>query len=204
MTARMLSRGGKASGKNRYYVNVINEEDNKKLGFHLDQVPFEVIQNPIDISAQENRNEASTNDNTEEACVVFIPISRHDLPQVIEAKQRELQNWDDFDVYQEVPDMGQPTLSTRWVICEKDMTDGKKQMKARLVVRGFEEQEKVPSDSPTAGKSSLRTAVAIAASERWTLESIDIKPAFLQGTNIDREIFLLPPDGRDMMAHCGS
>ena len=46
----------------------------------------------------------------------------------------------------EVPDMGQPTISTRWVICEKDMTDGKKQMKARLVVRGFEEQEKVPSD----------------------------------------------------------
>ena len=200
VTARILSRGGKASGKNRYYVNVINEEDHKKLGVHLDQVPFEVIQNPIGISTQENRNErneeneASTNDNTEEACVVFIPISRHDLPEVIEAKQRELQNWDDFDVYQEVPDMGQPTISTRWVICEKDMTDGKKQMKARLVVRGFEEQEKVPSDSPTAGKSSLRTVVAIAASERWTLESIDIKAAFLQGTSIDREIFLLPPD----------
>ena len=39
---------------------------------------------------------------------------------------------------------------------EKDMPDGQKCVKARLVIRGFEEEDKGPVDSPTASKCSMR------------------------------------------------
>ena len=33
----------------------------------------------------------------------------------------------------------------------------------------------------------------VIAQEKWKLNSIDIKTAFLQGENIDRELYVLPP-----------
>ena len=35
--------------------------------------------------------------------------------------------------------------------------------------------------------------MAITAQKKWKLNSIDIKTAFLQGDEIDREIYVLPP-----------
>lgn len=35
--------------------------------------------------------------------------------------------------------------------------------------------------------------MAITAQKKWKLNSIDIKTAFLQGEEIDREIYVLPP-----------
>ena len=75
----------------------------------------------------------------------------------------------------------------------KKITENEETVKARLVVRGFEEEDKIQSDSPTAAKSTLRLAMAIAASKGWSSETIDIKAAFLQGKQIEREIFVMPP-----------
>ena len=79
---------------------------------------------------------------------------------------------------------GQPTLTTRWVITKKD---GK--AKARLVVRGFEEDFIMPRDSPTVGKGAIRTVLAIAASTKWVIKTT----VFLQGKELDREVYLRPP-----------
>ena len=175
----------------------MNESDNRKLGIHLDHVQFERVpvsdcqlEDDASIPHDEERTDFT---NGEEVCVVSIPLDRHDEPYVKDAKQKELQNWSDFDVYTEVQDDGQPTLTTRWVICEKNAPEGKTNVKARLVVRGFEEESSIPSDSPTAAKSTLRSVIAIAASKGWSCESIDIKAAFLQGKGIDRDIYLVPP-----------
>ena len=187
--ARVISKGGKATGKNKYYVNVQNDKDSQKLGVHLDKVEFEIV--PDTSRVEEDGNNCE--DNSEESNVVFVPMNHHGQPEVVKAKQQELQNWSNFEVYTEVPDRGQRTLSTRWVVTEKSLPDGHKGVKARLVVRGFEEEEKVQSDSPTAAKSTLRMVMAIAASEEWKCESIDIKAAFLQGKKIEREVYLTPP-----------
>ena len=184
--AEVLGRGGKATGKNKFYVNVLNDQDKQKVGIHLDQLDFAVIDGE-DSETEEN------NTNSEEANVVFIPANHHGNPEVIKAKEKELANWSDFEVYKEVHDHGQQTLSTRWVVTEKTLPNGEKGVKARLVVRGFEEDQQVPSDSPTASKSTLRLVLAIAASEQWKCESIHIKAAFLQGRKIDREVYLIPP-----------
>ena len=178
-TAIVKGRGGKATGKNKYYMNVVNEEDNQMKGIHLDRTEYEI--------------EDSSEEQSEQVNVIFIPIKHHDKPEVIKAKEQELENWRHFNVFKEVPDKGQKTISTRWVVSEKTLSDGVKGVKARLVVRGFEEDERVQSDSPTASKSSLRIAMAIISSEGWKCESIDIKAAFLQGNKIDRDIFIKPP-----------
>ena len=73
---------------------------------------------------------------------------------MIQAKQVELQNWKDMEVYEEIKDQGQKVISTRRVITEK-ICEGQKGAKARLVARGFEDEDQVPSDSPTAAKSTL-------------------------------------------------
>ena len=67
------------------------------------------------------------------------------------AKLAELQKLQQFNTYEEVKDCGQQTLSTRWVI-----TDKEGQTKARLVVRGFEEEFMMPRDSPTVWKGTMR------------------------------------------------
>ena len=67
------------------------------------------------------------------------------------AKQLELENWKQFGVYDEIPYSGQKLMSTRSVITEKE-TEGVGNVKARLVVRGFEEECDVKSDSPTVHK----------------------------------------------------
>ena len=58
-------------------------------------------------------------------------------PLFNQAKENELQSWRQFGAFESVKDQGQAKLSTRWVCTEK--ADGR--LKARLVVRGFEDPD---------------------------------------------------------------
>ena len=104
------------------------------------------------------------------------------------AKESELQKLKQFDTYEEVKDSGRCTLSTRWVINNKDRAT-----KARLVVRGFEEEYLMQKDSPTVGKGALRIFLAIASSQNWTIKTTDTMSAFLQGKKLKRDVYLKPP-----------
>ena len=84
-----------------------------------------------------------------------------------------------MEVYEEIKDQGQKVISTRWVITEK-ICEGQKGAKAHLVAHGFEDEDQVPSDSPTAAKSTLRTVLAITANEGWIIETIDIRQPFFK------------------------
>ena len=130
---------------------------------------------------------------SQEANVVVIPVSRHHDQDVVEAKAKELQNWKDMEVVDVVDDRGQKQISTRWVISEKQYPDGSRRPKARLVVRGFEEQEDLQKDAPTASKTSLRIAFGLAIDNSWEIETIDIRAAFLQSQRIEREVYVTPP-----------
>ena len=130
---------------------------------------------------------------------VMLVTKANELSQeVIDAKQKEIQNMKDNDVYEEVPYTGQRTVSSRWVLTEK-FKDGEKKVKARLVARGFEEADiELIVESPTCTKESVRLVMVTAASKLWKLQAIDITAAFLQGDEIDRQVYLrLPNDVRD-------
>ena len=62
-----------------------------------------------------------------------------------------------------------------------------------LCARGFQELQDFRTDSPTCSRESVRIAFAIIASNGWTINSIDVKTAFLQGKSIERTVFIHPP-----------
>jgi transposase InsO family protein len=120
--------------------------------------------------------------------MVTLPKSMHNSDECMAAKQTELQKLSTFDVYKEVQELGQPTISTRWVLWMKG-----KEVRARLVARGFEEDVTSCVDSPTVGKSTVRIVLTVAASMKWTVKTTDIKSAFLQGMPLQRDVYLIPP-----------
>ena len=80
-------------------------------------------------------------------------------------------------------------ISSCWALTEK--TEGT--FKARLVVRGFEEEVYPQSDSPTANRDSFKIFLALAANEDLEIKSMDVKSAFLQGTPLKRKVYMEPP-----------
>ncbi|CAC5411358.1 unnamed protein product [Mytilus coruscus] len=137
--AKVVSKGGKSTGKNWAYLNLQDENEDAQVG----------------IDFAKDVQEWRTAQDVDEVNAVVVPQSRHNENQVKHAKQLEMDNWKSFNVYDEIPYSGQKLMSTRWVITEKEM-NGKRKVKARLVVRGFEEENEVTSDSPTIHKESLR------------------------------------------------
>ena len=114
--------------------------------------------------------------------------------EVLSAKHAELQNLKDHSVFEEVPFVSQSLVHVRWVLTEK-WKNGTKHTKARLVAKGFQDKgdENLRKDSPTCLRDSLHILLMIAANNNWLIRSLDVKCAFLQGKEIQREVFLKPP-----------
>jgi hypothetical protein len=112
---------------------------------------------------------------------------------VASAMSVELNNLIENGVYEEINDDGQDYIDSKWDFTEK--SDGASTwIKARLVAKGFQENtDEIRKDSPTCSKTNLRTVLAIAATNKWKVQSIDIKSAFLQGRLIEREVIVKPP-----------
>lgn len=110
------------------------------------------------------------------------------------AKQQEIENWQSNGVFDEVKDLGQKCVSTRWVCTLKETTNGVVP-KAQLVARGFEEvnTQELQKDSPTCASESLRLVLAVICQNKWKVNSVDIKSAFLDGMELSRDIYLCPP-----------
>ena len=166
----IISRAGKASGKYKNWYNVRNE-NNDERSIDLERHDWQKIP-----ETEINITETSSNKSL-------------DSSEINIAKENELEKLAQFETNEEVADCGQKVLSTRWVITNKD---GK--TKARLVVRGFEERDlEIPRDSPTVGKGTMRLFISIAALENWAVKTTDIKSAFLQGKELERDIYIRPP-----------
>ena len=111
------------------------------------------------------------------------------------AMEKEIQQWQKFDVYEEVDRRSFPNqevLSCRWVINQKEKPEGL-HTKARLVIKGFQESNPQVADSPTAGKCVTRTFIMLANMFEYKLLCIDVRAAFLQSKPLDRLILVKPP-----------
>ena len=71
-------------------------------------------------------------------------------------------------------------------------------LKARLCVRGDQERdnENIRTDSPTVHKTSTKLFYLIAAQNKWKIKTADAKAAFLQGSDLDRDVYIKPPKER--------
>ena len=69
--------------------------------------------------------------------------------------------------------------------------------KARLVARGFVQQEGIDYDdafAPVARMESVRVLLALAAQEGWGVHHMDVKSAFLNG-DLKEEVYVRQPPG---------
>ena len=74
---------------------------------------------------------------------VEIPTKEQNTPEVKEAKHKEIENLMRYDVFEEVDDCGQEWIGSRWMITQKEKSDGQKsQIKGHLVAKEFQEEEK--------------------------------------------------------------
>ena len=181
---KILSRSGKVGkkGHNRYAQS------------------WNVLTPSGDIQSLDLKNDVSS---WQFICKDTIPSSDQELlsnevyqaeisTEIEEAKSRELNGWKEREVYDEVNDEGQSCIDVRWVVTPK-LIDGKLSTKARLVAKGFQEVQDFRTDSPTCARESLRLMTCIVASYKWQIKSIDVKQAFLQGRNLERNVLLRPP-----------
>ena len=171
---RVMSIQPRRTGVNKDWVNMIIEGENSARGVNWNKVTkWEIIPFP--------------------ETTLYLCSIMESSQDVVNAKEKELQNMIDHDVFEEVENIGQKTISSKWVLTEK-FKGGKKLIKARLVARGFEEDStKLRTDSPTCNKRSFRMLMTMAVSYGWKIHSLDISAAFLQGDPLKREVFLKMP-----------
>ena len=139
------------SKKNKNIFN-LEKPDESKYHLHLEdyEVQKRVSEDPDSVMYIE--------DNHQSAGVFTVQISkeRFEDPDIMEAMSAEMKSWKNYGVYREVPDSGQKTLSTRWVVTKKPTG-----YKARLVICGFEECLTEHVDSPTGDKCSTRIVISL-------------------------------------------
>ena len=101
----------KVEGTNRNLYNIESDQDGHRSWFDMSEIKdLTLIREEIEMIILYN------NDKT------------------TEAKEKELQNWIQNNVFEVVENTGQKYITVRWVITEK-MVDGVLVIKARLVVR---------------------------------------------------------------------
>ena len=174
--SRVLSRQPKKGTKYENWINVqiIGKDDPSSVNCD-DIVWWREVEN-----------------NTEE--VLVLTAVQECEQKIVNAKQVELQSLIDHNVFDWVENTGQKAVSAKWILHSKEISDGTKKVKARLVARGFEEKladKRV--ESPTCSRQRLRLTFAIAASMEWELHAMDISSAFLQGNELQRTVYVRPP-----------
>jgi transposase InsO family protein/G:T-mismatch repair DNA endonuclease (very short patch repair protein) len=193
-SASVVSRGGKQTGKYKEWINIKEPDSMTIVGLDLSNVYDWKLasETPIEIEISKDIESEEVRSEEETALVVMVPRSEHDHPDVIKAKKKELSLWRDMGVYEEVDDCGQNRLSTNWVVSRK-MVEGKMGCKARLVCRGYEEENTARVDSPTCARSTMRIFFTLAAALEQKIHAKDVKSAFLQGKGIERDVYIIPP-----------
>jgi transposase InsO family protein len=124
-------------------------------------------------------------------------LRREDRDLWIEAINKELRSLFEKNVYLECSlPASKKALTTKFVLhIKRDVYGNIEKYKARLVARGFQQQEGVDFDdifAPTAQSASFRVLCSIAAQQQLDIQQIDVSTAFLNGELHD-EVYVRPP-----------
>ena len=124
------------------------------------------------------------------------------------AKMKEIDSWLSTETVarvlrHQIPESN--ILRCRWILTWKPVDEPSSESgkdhhprhvpKARLVVLGYEDPmvHEIPRDSPTMTKLSRMLILQLAASQKWDIESFDIKTAFLRGSENGQRVLGIEP-----------
>ena len=107
----------------------------------------------------------------------------------------EISTWD-YVRLEDVP-AGVTPISSKWVFRTKELPTGGIRYKARLVIRGFEQQAGIDYNetfAPVAKLQSLRMMLALAATHNWEIDQMDVVTAFLN-PKVDGDVYMALTQG---------
>ena len=113
--------------ENRLPLGLRPLQDHNNKGLHETDHPVSIVERPEVTKVLDAYTPQSGFMST-------VPSHLHKSPKYLRAKKEELDKLSLFDVYEEVENIRQTTVDTRWVITYKG--DG---IKARIVAKGFQE-----------------------------------------------------------------
>lgn len=111
------------------------------------------------------------------------------------AMDAEMQSLKEHDTWELVErPSGVKVIGNRWVFQRKE-DSGKEKFKARLVIRGFMQNDVgIETFSPVVRYETIRVVLGMAAARNWKLAKFDVRTAFLNGTLKER-VFMEQPVG---------
>ena len=122
-------------------------------------------------------------------------------PQWEKAIQAELDQLHKMGTWELVdPPKGRVPVGNKWVLTKKyDKQGNLQKFKARLVAKGYTQMpgmDYTDTYAPVVRLETIRTLLALAISENWEIQQMDVKGAYLNG-RIKEEIYMKQPDGYD-------
>ncbi|GJS56272.1 zinc finger, CCHC-type containing protein [Tanacetum coccineum] len=89
-------------------------------------------------------------------------------------------------------------LGCKWIFKKKKKVDGTiDKFKARLVIQGFRQKERIDyfdTYAPVARISTIRLLISLAATHNLMIHQMDVKTTFLNG-DLEEEIYMKQPEG---------
>ena len=138
----------------------ISNNDGQRLSINLSKIKqWEISKEPDTKSKNQddlsNRlSSLSLNEIRDDETQIHETLIATNKSQQLEAKMIKFNQRRNQDVYDEIGDLGQRSISLRWVMKEKVVKE-KKIIKARLCARGFEEEQNFRTDSLTCSREGI-------------------------------------------------
>ncbi|CAI7871281.1 unnamed protein product [Closterium sp. NIES-53] len=128
-------------------------------------------------------------------------LESSDAEEWKKAMDSELKSIEENDTWElvELPE-GRKAITSKWLFKIKSDADGKiERYKSRLVVKGYQQKEKVDYKelfAPVVKPTTLQTLLAGAAIKGWVVKQMDVTTVFLNKV-LEEEIFMAKPEGFD-------